>query len=174
MNSAKQLQKQREKWVCDTLIDKLNLNAKFERYGNDINEPDCIYESNGELIGIEVATAYPENVYAKQKWTLARGERQFPQQGYEWLGDGPIFHVHLMRARIQNEIDDKCSKRYFGVDKTFLCIKEDDPLSDDGSFRDLLQSIKVPERHCFNAIFLLHHAPTNEGGDYEASKIYGT
>jgi len=174
MNSAKQLQKQREKWVCDTLIRILNLKAKFERVGNDSNEPDCIYKLNEDLLGIEVATAYPKNEYAKKKWTIARGEREFPKQGYEWLGDGPIYHAVLMRTRIQNEINDKCSKRYFGVDKTLLCIEEYDHLSDDGSFRDLLQSIKIPENHCFNAIYLLHHSPINEGGDYKAFKIFGT
>jgi hypothetical protein len=172
MNSAKQLQKEHEKWVCDTLIKTLNLNASFERFGNDLSEPDCIYRLDEDLLGIEVATAYYGDEFAKQEWTLARGEREFPKQGYEWLGSGPIYPDNLICARIQNEINDKCSKNYQGVNKIWLCIEERASLSDEKSVERCLQSLKLPEKHCFNAIYLLHHAPTQEGGNYKVFNIY--
>ncbi len=172
MNSAKELQKQHEKSVCDILFRSLNLNAEFERYGNDINEPDCIYKLDQQLLGIEVATAYPKDEYARRRWTLTRGEREFPKQGYEWLFDKPIYLDKLMSERIQNEINDKCSKDYFGVDEIRLCIEEDNPLSDEDSVKNCIRSLKIPEKHCFRYIYLLYLAPTREGGDYKSFKIY--
>ncbi len=119
-----------------------------------------------------MATAYPENGYAKKKWTLARGERKFSEQGYEWLFDNPIYPDKLMRERIQYEINDKCGKKYAGVNESRLCIEEDNPFSDEGSVKNLLKSIKVPEKHCFSHIYLLYLVPTSEGGGYKVLKIY--
>jgi len=168
MNSAKQLQKQHEKCVCDRLINCLNLNAKFERYGNDINEPDCIYKLRDELLGIEVSTAYLSNGLAKRIREHRTGKRKFPKEG-EWLSDSPIYPDEPMRERIQNRIDDKCRKNYTGMDEIWLCIEEENPFSDEASVKKLLKSIKVPEKHCFHFIYLLLH----EGGDYKAFTIHG-
>lgn len=173
MNSANHLKKQHEKFVCDTLVRVLGLNAIFERYGNDLDEPDCIYKVDGNLLGIEVATAYYRDIDAKQKWTLARKERKFPLQGYEWRWGGPIKNAgELMRRRIENEIKEKCSKKYCGAKEIWLCIQETADLSDERTIRNWLQSIKIPEKHYFDAIYLLHHAPTHEGGDYKAFKMW--
>ena len=53
------------------------------REGNDRDEPEVIYKRNGQTLGVEVATAYYEDSDAKQEWTLARGKREFPKEGYE-------------------------------------------------------------------------------------------
>ncbi len=174
MNSAKQIQKQHEKCVCDRLINCLNLNAKFERYGNDINEPDCIYRFEGYLLGIEVATAYYEDSDAKQEWTLARGEREFPKRGYEERWGGVIKNSSdLICIRIQKEIIDKYSKKYSGTDKIWLCIEERAPLSNEISVKECLNLIQITGKNSFQAIYLLHLAPSHEGGNYKAFKIYG-
>jgi len=174
VNSAKELQKQHEKSVCDILIRSLNLNAEFERYGNDINEPDCIYKMNEDFLGIEVATAYSTDINARQTWTLRRREREFPKQGYEFQEGGPIYYDGLISVRIQNEILDKCSKKYFGTDKIWLCIEENPYLSmsDEKTFENCLKSIQIPGRHYFHYIYLLYLAPTSEGGGYKVLKIY--
>lgn len=174
MNSVKQLQKQHEKKVCDLLLNTLNINAEFEKYGNDINEPDCVYKMNEVFLGIEVATAYPTDVIARQTWTLRRREREFPKQGYEFQEGGPICYDDLIYARVQNEILDKCSKRYFGTDKIWLCIEENPYLSmsDEKTFENCLKSILIPEKHYFHYIYLLYLAPTCEGGGHKVLKIY--
>ena len=171
MNTAKQLQKQREKNACERLIKSLNLDAQFERYGNDIDEPDCIYKMEDELLGIEVSTAYPEDKYAKRLREHISGERIFPEEG-ELLFDSPICSDELMKERIQNRINEKCCKNYAGANKIWLCIEEENPFSDEASVRKLLQSIVVPEKHCFQTIYLLHLAPSHEGGNYKAFEIY--
>lgn len=232
MNS-KQLQKQHERFVCNSLIETLNLKATFERNGNDLNhEPDTIYKVNERLLGIEVSTAYPNNVRAEQEWTRARGEREIPKQGYEWrwneaylenlpqiefpnhlkdkiyykprekllifkglmskeekdellrlsldkqyrnaieeLGLGVIINPDdLICARIQSEINDKCSKRYSGAAGIWLCIEVRDPSCDEDEVNEFLPSIYIPEKHCFDAIYLLLY----EGDDnYKVFKIYG-
>ncbi|MCJ7498565.1 MAG: hypothetical protein MUO78_10620 [candidate division Zixibacteria bacterium] len=174
MNSAKELQKQHEKSVCDILFRSLNLNAEFEKYGNDINEPDCIYKLNRELLGIEVATAYYEDSDAKQEWTLARGEREFPKRGYEERWGGVIKNPSdLICIRIHKEIIDKCSKKYSGTDKIWLCIEERAPLSNEISVKECLKSIQITGKNTFQAIYLLHLSPSHEGGNYKAFKIYG-
>jgi hypothetical protein len=172
MNAAKQLQKQRERCACDRLINHLGLNAQFERYGNDIDEPDCIYKMEDELLGIEMSTAYPEDKYAKRLREHISGERIFPKEG-ELLFDSPICSDELMKERIQNRINEKCCKNYAGANKIWLCIEEENPFSDEASVEKLLQAIVIPEKHYFQAIYLLHLAPSDEGGNYKAFKICG-
>ena len=173
MNTAKQLQKQHEKSVCERLINCLNLDAKFDRYGNDVNEPDCIYRVDEYLLGIEVATAYYEDIDAKQEWTLARGEREFPKRGYEERWGGALKNPSdLICTRIQKEIIDKCSKKYSGADKIWLCVEERAALSDEISMKECLELIQITKTSSFHAIYLLHLAPSHEGGNYKAFEIY--
>lgn len=232
MNS-KQIQKQHEKCVCDSLVETLNSNAIFERYGNDLDEPDCIYKVNERSLGIEVGTAYYSNLDAEQEWTLARGERKIPKQDYEWnwpsaslenlpqkiafpnhlkdkiyykprekllifkgrmskeekdelLRLSPDKHYRnaieelyrgliinqddLICERIKNEINDKCRKKYSGVGKIWLCIEVRAPLCDEDEVNEFLPSIYIPEKHCFDAIYLSLY---EGGGNYKVFKIYG-
>jgi len=171
MNSAKQLQKQREKCACDRLLNSLKLNAQFERHGNDIDEPECIYKFDDELLGIEVSTAYPDDRYAKRLREHISGERKFTDEG-EWLFPNPIYPDKLMKERIQNRINDKCRKNYAGVDKIWLCIEEENPFSNETAVKNLMKAIKVPEKYCFHYIYLLYLTPTMEGRDYKSFKIY--
>jgi hypothetical protein len=171
MKSGNHPKKQHEKFVCETLLQIIGLKATFGRYGDDLNEPDCIYRVGEELLGIEVATAYYDKNVAKQKWTLFRGERKFPSQGYEWREGGAEL-VDLMCHQIQKEINDKCSKKYCGSNKIWLCIQETAEESSESTIKDWIRSIRIPEYPSFDAIYLLHQAPTNEGGNYKAFRIW--
>jgi hypothetical protein len=69
--------------LANELLNALGIQAAFVRLGNDNGEPDVVYERDGHTLGIEIATAYYDNSDAKQEWTLARGERTMPPEGYE-------------------------------------------------------------------------------------------
>lgn len=173
MDTERNLKRQHERFVCDALVGSVGLKGKFRRYGDDLREPDCIYEVEGESLGIEVATVYPRNIDAEQAWTEARGERQFSQTGHEFRRGGPIFNsAESVCARIQKEVNDKCRKRYTGVKRLWLCIQETSSTSDEESVKNWLHSITIPEEHIFEAIYLLHQAPTKEGGNWKAFKIW--
>lgn len=174
MQKRKVLQKKHEQAVCGNLLRVLDINASFQRYGNDNTEPDILYNLEGRKLGIEVATAYYDNCDAKQDWTLAAKEREFPKEGYEERPGGVIKNPDkLICEKIQKEINDKCSKIYSGVDKIWLCIEERAPLSDENTTKECLNILQIPEKHQFNAIYLLHFSPLCEGGNYRAFKIYG-
>ena len=103
MNGTK-LKKAHEHAACENLFRALGIEAEFICEGDDRNEPDMFYERAGAILGIEVATAYYEDRDAKQEWTLARGERKLPQEGYEMREGGVIAHPDkLICQRIQRE-----------------------------------------------------------------------
>lgn len=161
MDAKRNLKRQHERFVCNSLAGSIGLTAKFQRYGDDLHEPDCIYEVQGESLGIEVATIYPRDIDAEQVWTEARGERQFSERGYEFPWGGSIWNsADLVRARIQKELDDKCAKRYAGAKRFWLCIQETSKSSDQKTVENWLNSIEIPEGHVFEAIYLLSQQPT--------------
>jgi len=97
-----------EKYIASNLILSLNSPYEFDRMGNDKNEPDVIFKNNSKTVGIEICLAYYDNTDAKQEWTLARGEREFPSVGYEHRYAGVISEPdNLICSKIQAELNDK-------------------------------------------------------------------
>ncbi len=169
MNKAKQLQRGHEKAVCDELVKIVALGLVFERMGNDGGEPDVLYRNGNEIVGIEVGTAYYDNSDAKQEWTLARGERTISDK-YEFRHGGVIVNPdNVICSRIQGELNDKCSKRYSGTDRVWLCVEARAPLGDDGSFQGCAAQISLPT-HSFEKIFLFYFSPA---GSYKTIMLYG-
>jgi hypothetical protein len=173
-SKAKEIQRTHERAVCDNLLRTLCMSPAFVRMGNDRGEADVIYLLKDQLLGIEVGTAYYDELLAKQEWTLARGDRQFPKEGIEELWGGTIANPDdLICSRIQGEIDDKCGKRYQGTELTWLCIEQRAPMSDAESVSKCVDHLKIPTSHGFDSIYLFYLAPLHDGGAYTAVKLYG-
>lgn len=166
------LKREHEKSICDELFKVLDVGAEFVRMGNDRDEPDAIYKSGNTSIGVEVGTAYYDESDAKQEWTLARGERAFPQEGIERRAGGVIHNPDkLICERVQREIDDKCRKCYVGVDEVWLCVEQRAVLSDAQSVAACVKQLKIPGGHHFARIFIFYQAPFHDGEGYRAAEI---
>jgi hypothetical protein len=166
------LKRAHEKFVCDELLKALNLDAQFVRMGNDSAEPDALYRVEEKTLGIEIGTAYYDNSDARLEWTIARGERAFPEEGFEFRDRGVIHNPdNLICEKVQHEIDDKCSKRYAGTDEIWLCIEQRAALSDAESVAACIERLKIPGGHHFARIYIFYLAPHHDGGEYRVVQI---
>lgn len=157
-----------EKKIGDVLLKILDLNAIFDRHGNDIKEPDLFYDLENKKIGIEISVAYIENYQAKIEWGLRRDIIKMPKEGIGLLEntDKPKDVDKQIFDNIQKLLNDKCIKVYEGSDTIWLCLFENSPLSDKEVIAYILKNISVPDNK-FNKIYLLHLAPAGEGGKFE-------
>jgi hypothetical protein len=158
---ANALQRQHEVAVCNRLLKTLDVSATFVRLGDDHSEPDVIYSHGKGTLGIEVATAYYDDEYAKWGWSLARNMVERRKIGI-WNPDEKI------HARIQLEIFDKCSRTYSAADKIWLCVARQAPLSGESEVvKRSVERLTIPQPHGFDRIFL-HYQATDENGEWKS------
>lgn len=173
MSKREAVKKGHEKAVADQLLETLKVESEFVRLGDPgKREPDVIYKVEGKSVGVEVATAYYEDVNAKDAAEIAAGEKplyvnEIRARSRGVLGDPD----RMICERIQAEIDDKCGKVYAGTDETWLCISQDALLSDAASVSECVKKLKLPPKHGFARIYLTCTAPEHEGGKYTAIKL---
>jgi hypothetical protein len=158
-----------ERKIGDILLKAICIDAIFDRHGNEINEPDLFYNLKNKNIGIEISVAYIENYQAKIEWGLRRGATRMPKGGVGLLEnvDKPRDVDKQVFDNIQKILNDKCAKVYNGSDTVWLCLFENSPLSDKQVIDFIIKNIYIPDNK-FDKIYLLHLAPTIEGGKYEA------
>jgi hypothetical protein len=171
MNNHEELKYEHEKAVCENLLKALQINLVFIRHGDDKGEPDIIFSnSENKTLGIEVATAYYNDIAAKAAWEMARGERPDGYSSWEeWDSAANSEPDEKILRRIQLEINDKCEKLYRGTDEIWLCISSQNPLSTPDSVKEYKERLYIPDRHNFVRIYVLDWV---EGVDFSASRLY--
>lgn len=162
-----------ERAVADQLLEVEKINAAFGRAGDaNKKEPDVIYQIGGQVVGIEVATAYSDEAHAQDEWQIAAHERPLAPGEIRPGSAGIIGNPdQVIRETVQEKLEDKCSKTYLGIEETWLCINMLAALSDAASVAECLKNLKVPEKHRFARIYLTYTAPQHEGGKYVAKRI---
>jgi len=169
--TGESLKRNHERAVGEQLLKAIGEPGTFKRLGNDQDEPDLFFDIGGREVGIEIATAYYENSDAKDEWTLARGERAMPKEGFEPRSGGVLVNPDdLICKRIQQEITDKCGKKY-SAGEIWLCIEQRAALSDAKSIEACLGTLNVPSGHGFAHIYLTYQAPLHDGGEYAAFQL---
>jgi hypothetical protein len=164
-----EIKEQHELSIGNNLLRALGLNAQFTGHGSDGVEPDLIYLHGGRKIGIEIATAYYDEDQAKKEWQSARGALKPDPSGImkikgpgDWTGEPR----QLIAVSVQQELNDKCSKKYSGVDEAWLCLEQHAPLADVSETQLLVSRLKVPSGHDFKRIYLVAHAHDGDGGGF--------
>lgn len=152
-----EIQKQHERAVGDTLIAELNQKQGtqyiFTRRGDGQgdNAPDLIYIDNSSGsnigIGIEVVTSYYDNEDALFRWKNARNHSDAPKS---WAG---VNFESTFIENINKALQKKCSKNYGG--KCLLAIYISPCATTYNRMSELLQNIKVPQKHRFMGIYLI-------------------
>ncbi len=167
------LKEQHEIAIGNALLAALGYNNAFIQHGHDGVEPDVIYSVADRTIGVEIATAYYDDEQARAEWQLARGISKFDSHGIAKIGSWSE-PDKLISTRVQQEIDDKCSKCYSGVDVTWLCIEQHAPLADVMETRDLIAHLRIPNAHPFERLYLGFYAHAGEGGGFRVYDILST
>jgi len=168
------LKQQHEIAVANGLIKNLALPATFLREGDhNKNEPDVICSYRGELLGIEVATAYTDNSEAEREWGIARDKIKVPKGTlvHIWGGEEPD---KKMCARIQQEIDEKCARKpYSGVERLWLCVEQIAGLSSDrDAVLGCVKRLRISTGHPFERIFLYYLSPLLEGNEWHSIELW--
>lgn len=174
MSNREAAKKGHEKAVADQLLEAEKLDATFERVGDaDKKEPDAVYQTGGQTVGIEVATAYYDEADAQDEWEIATGEHPLSPGEIRPSSTGIMGNPDEMICEtVQEELEDKCGKTYEGAAEIWLCINMLAPLSDAASVAECLKNLTVPEKHGFSRIYLTYTAPEHEGGRYVAKRIF--
>jgi hypothetical protein len=164
------LKVEHEEAVAKDILKTLNLEAEFWRHGDDANEPDVLFKQQGKILGIEVATAYYDSHQAKMEWQLARGIIKPPPDKLIYTWSGSDFDEKIFQ-RIQQEITDKCSRKYIGADLFWLCIEHRGFLSDCDATENCVNKLTVPYSNIFDKIFILYTVNMNEGGGFRVFEL---
>jgi hypothetical protein len=151
-----------EKAVADELLENLKIRAVGGWQGNpDKNEPDRLYRIDKKTVGIEIVTAYYTEEEAKITAEVA-AEKPLALDEIrvgEVIG-GPD---DAICDSIQENLNEKCAKKYSGTDETWLCINADATLTEMAAIEECVASLEVPENK-FARIFVTVHKSEAEGG----------
>lgn len=175
MSTRDSIKAAHERAVADQLLAALVVEATFVRHGEpNRSEPDVIYsKADGQIIGIEVVTAYYEDSDAKDAAEIAAGEKPLCPGEMRERSDGRLVEPdQKICERVQKELEKKCRKIYAGADEKWLCINQDALLSDAISVAECVRNLKVPGKHEFARIYVTYTAPVHEGGKYTPIQVY--
>jgi hypothetical protein len=67
---------------------------------------------------------------------------------------------------VQQELDDKCSKTYSGVDEAWLCIEQHAPLADVSETQQMVLRLTISTQHPFERMYVGAYAHAGDGGGF--------
>ena len=111
---------------------------------------------------------YINNNHAKYEWGFTMGKRKDFGIPFGIIKNPTKKSYQFLRKMISEKI--KKSQKYFGVDRKWLCIEERSPLSEEKDVAHFISNINIGKND-FEKIFILHHAPSHEGGGYKTFEI---
>ena len=159
-----------EKNVADELLSRLGIKpGGAPAHGNpDKNEPDRLYKIDDKIVGVEVTTAYYSEVEAKTAHEVA--EKPLAKNDAK-LGEVMGSPDDSICESIQENLDQKCGKKYSNTNETWLCISIEAGITDTASIEECIAGLKVPKSHPFTRIFVTVRKSENEGGGLEVIRI---
>lgn len=177
-----QKQLDHEKLTAEKIVSLTREPASFDRFGDpNRREPDMIF-SGKDILGIEVTTAYyhgdqdDPDLHAREDWKFARNPL-FDKYGVHRIidpktGKPKVWDRMIERLTIscQLALDQKCSKHYAGVDRLWLGIYADAPVTESHEFDLVIQCLAIPSVNPFERIFILH-VTAERGGGYRALQL---
>jgi hypothetical protein len=166
----------RKRLLCEEAV-------SFDRFGEPRQgEPDILFSGSSSL-GIEITMAFylgdPDdpNLQAREDWRFARNP-QFDENGIHRTIDPKTGRprtwdrmVERLTATCQNALDRKCARRYSGVQRLWLGIYGNAPVTDSLEFDEVVDRLSIPESNPFERIFILH-VTVERGGGYRALQLF--
>lgn len=177
-----QTQLNHERFTAEKIVTLSGEGVCFERFGDPTQgEPDVLF-SGPPILGIEITTAYYEgdadnpNLHAREDWKFARNPR-FDEKGIHRIidprtGKPKVWDrmIERLAASCQRVLNQKCSKNYSGVERLWLGIYADAPVTESFEIDLVVKELSIPERNPFERIFILHITIESHGG-YRALQI---
>lgn len=156
-----------EKRTADSLLGALGIQAEFLRHGDEKSEPDLFYSIAGQTVGIEVTSAYYDRNHASAEWRpdpVVVTAENLEWRPY-WSGE---CSVSLLAVSAQRQLTRKTGKRYRGAKSIWLCLHCDGAINDVAEYEALAKSLRMPEAHFFQRLFLTVEASLFEWGGFRA------
>jgi hypothetical protein len=171
MRTRDSIKAEHERAIADQLLAALGVDAAFVRLGDpNKSEPDVIYSgADGQIIGIEIVTAYYDDSDAKDAAEIAAGEKPLgPDEMRERSAGLLVEPDQKICERIQTELEKKCRKNYAKAGENWLCINQDALLSDAKTVGECAEHLKVPLEQGFDRIYLTY----TEANTYRVRLLY--
>jgi hypothetical protein len=178
-----QKQLEHEKFTAEKIVSLTGEPTSFDRFGDpNQREPDVIF-SGKNILGIEVTTAYYDgdqndpNLHAREDWKFARNP-VFNEHGVHRIIDPETGRpkvwdrmIDRLTTSCQIALNEKCSKQYAGMDRFWLGIYADAPVTESCEFDLIVGKPTIPIVHPFERILILH-VTAERGGGYRALQIF--
>ena len=179
-----QKQHEHEKFTAEKIVSLCGESALYNRLGDPKRrEPDVIFSTSSDSLGIEVTTAYYQgdeddpDLHAREDWKFAKNPT-FDEHGIHRTIDPKTGKPKIwdrmderLTTSCQRALNEKCSKKYEGVNRLWLAIYADAPLTEPDEFNLIIQKLTIPSINPFERIFILHRF-TGPSGGYRALQFF--